>query len=395
MFGFLRPDRSARGYQRYRQVYARCCRFQSEAYGRRSLVLLSYEAVFLYLLAMDSGCIPPPAADEPLCCRLRRRGIHPDDADAALARYCAACGLLLAETKLEDDVRDAGGLIPRLARLLLSASLRANRSCLQREVPCILAKIDRAINDHLLLERHGGRYDLMTYAEPTARGFGALFAGLGDVVPDVDTNLLEKLGRKVGTAIIAYDSAIDFNRDRVRGHFNPLANEQQVLQACDLAIDQLTTAGWLCNDQLPGQPRWLSSDARPNAACVSEGDLQRELTRSKRLAALGHAPGLRCGWAHEQDSATATVEAATLAVMGAQPTAAAAMVRAMAVVAAGPAMTGHLPQDSAASAGTAAVCYLANWVPASVASPSDLRQIRWLRPKTSSATRSSASTGRQ
>jgi hypothetical protein len=51
MFGFLRAQPRDK---LYRQIYAGCCSFQHREFGIESLPLLSYEAVFLYLLAADA-----------------------------------------------------------------------------------------------------------------------------------------------------------------------------------------------------------------------------------------------------------------------------------------------------------------------------------------------------
>jgi hypothetical protein len=112
MFGFLRASRDQIAY---RQAYARCCSFQHLYFGVESLVFLSYEAVFLYLCSADSGMHPGPPADAPTCCRLRTSRRLTQAADAEVARFCAAFGLLLGAIKLEDDVRDERSWAARLA----------------------------------------------------------------------------------------------------------------------------------------------------------------------------------------------------------------------------------------------------------------------------------------
>src|SRR5688500_2547216 len=104
MFGFLRPRAPTLAY---RQVYAQCCARQHELYGISSLPLLSYEAVFLYVCAIDAGLCPGPPAGAPRCCRLRT-SLNLPAADLPIAEYCASFGLLLASIKLDDDVRDEG-----------------------------------------------------------------------------------------------------------------------------------------------------------------------------------------------------------------------------------------------------------------------------------------------
>ena len=56
MFGFLRPRPQS---DDYRRAYARLCVHQRQRLGLRSLPFHSYEAVFLYQLALDAGAVAP------------------------------------------------------------------------------------------------------------------------------------------------------------------------------------------------------------------------------------------------------------------------------------------------------------------------------------------------
>lgn len=107
MFGFLRGEKGDRAY---RQVYATCCAEQQFEFGLRSLPFVSYEAIFLRLFALDAQIIPPPLANSPTCCRLRRK--RPEAGiDQDIAKFCSSFALLLATIKLEDDVQDDRSLV--------------------------------------------------------------------------------------------------------------------------------------------------------------------------------------------------------------------------------------------------------------------------------------------
>jgi hypothetical protein len=58
-------------------------------------------------------------------------------------------------------------------------------------------------------------------------------------------DVLTDLGRKLGAAIIAFDCAVDWNRDRRRGEYNPLADETAVAGAMAFAADHLGEAAAL------------------------------------------------------------------------------------------------------------------------------------------------------
>ncbi len=252
MFGFLKPSRHSLSYRRYRQAYARVCRFQKLAYGTESLLFLSYEAVFLYLLAVDSRSIPAPGDDEVTCCRLRTRGCQHSDADAAVARFCAAFGLLLTQTKLVDDVRDRRSLAARWMLWRLKRRMVANDHYLRSLDPELSPAVEAAIERHLLLERQHTAIDIEQYAQPTADAFAAVFRGAASLLPELDAEWLQRAGGHLGTAIIAFDCAVDWARDRRTGQFNPLADQAAVRNALSVTGRSISELGWMCNDDLSG-----------------------------------------------------------------------------------------------------------------------------------------------
>ena len=252
MFGFLGQLRANR---QYRQAYARCCSVQQREFGWQSLSLLSYESVFLYQLAVDAKAIPGPDADWPLCCRLRASGRLNHSADAGVARFCGAVGLLLASTKLEDDIRDGGSVLARMARWRLTRPIAKAHATLQTLDPEFPAPVEAAIRRHLALERTDRPLSLGAYCEPTATAFGYVFGLLAKLPShrqELDHAVLVALGRHIGTAIIAYDCAVDWRSDRRRGEFNPLADEQSLEEALHESRHHLEQAGWLCQRAFGG-----------------------------------------------------------------------------------------------------------------------------------------------
>ena len=172
MFGFLRGNRSD---LTYRQIYAGCCSFQQREYGIASLAFLSYEATFLYLLAVDSGAAPAPKEDEVTCCRLRRHGADIHSVEEDKARFCSSLALLLAAVKLDDDIADDKSLLARLARWKLGSRIDAAVGYIESLAPDIRERIDGHLADHAALERRGSAFELNEYVRPTAAAFGDLF----------------------------------------------------------------------------------------------------------------------------------------------------------------------------------------------------------------------------
>lgn len=107
MFGFLAPQRRI---LEWRQAYARICQFQRRLYGLTSLPFLSYEATFLYRLAIDFKLLPelPQSAAE--CCRLKRLGNADNAPDFQAASFAATFGVVLAgiNCRMMCSIPDAG-----------------------------------------------------------------------------------------------------------------------------------------------------------------------------------------------------------------------------------------------------------------------------------------------
>ena len=53
------------------------------------------------------------------------------------------------------------------------------------------------------------------------------------------------LGQRLGPAIIAWDCAVDFQKDIVKGEYNPLTDEVDVRRSFDYCLLQLAEIGWL------------------------------------------------------------------------------------------------------------------------------------------------------
>ncbi len=240
MFGFLSPRPHP---DDYRRAYARLCVHQRRRFGARSLPFHSYEAVFLYQLALDAGAVDPACLPQQRCCKLSLREDVPRAADAEAGHFCAAFALLLAAVKLDDDVRDSRSGAARLARFLLRNRIDQAKRHLRKCDPAFDATVAGFVAEHHRLEQTGRAIPLGAYAEPTAKAFGYLFGLFAEAIrrPD-DRPAFETIGRHVGRAIIAFDCAADWHRDRARGEFNPLADEAAVERALESCWHELNDA---------------------------------------------------------------------------------------------------------------------------------------------------------
>ena len=74
----------------------------------------------------------------------------------------------------------------------------------------------------------------------------SLLAGLLPGDPSRWRLVLRELGEHIGAAIIAFDCAVDWRRDRQRGRYNPLVDETAVADAFSHCSNRLSQAGMLC-----------------------------------------------------------------------------------------------------------------------------------------------------
>ena len=240
MFGFLNPRPHTAAYRR---IYARLCQHQHRQYGLWSLAFHSYEAVFLYQCAVDAGAVDASSLPNVRCCRLLTRSLPHNAPDTEVGRFCASVALLLASVKLEDDLRDTRGLLARVARWTLRRRIQQANHYFTRLDPRFTRNIAQLLQDHQRLEESGTPISLPSYVEPTELSFGYVF-GLMAKLPGLESHreTFITLGRKLGAAIIAYDCAVDWKRDRRRGEFNPLPDEEAVAAALEMSAEQLAVA---------------------------------------------------------------------------------------------------------------------------------------------------------
>ena len=249
MFGFLRGPKSCG----YRRVYARCCSMQRSLCGFRSLPVISYESVFAYCLAIDAGLIDPPRSTDPTCCRARHESrFEWHDREKQVAEFCVQFAMLLVETKLQDDIQDSrklssAGLLARTSNRFLHRNFVRSRKYFHDIDDTFRSDIEQCLLDHAALEKSSANPELGHYVQPTARAFARAF-GLLPKVLSIDNSAvisrLEQIGANVGAAIIAYDCAVDWHRDKRNGEYNPLGGRQDVGLAFGYCQRNLVSAGW-------------------------------------------------------------------------------------------------------------------------------------------------------
>ncbi|MFY9252652.1 MAG: heterocycloanthracin/sonorensin family bacteriocin [Fuerstiella sp.] len=249
MFGFLSPQKHI---PEYRRSYARVCQYQRQLFGITSLPFVSFEAAFLYQLAADFELIPTLPVEAPECCRLRRISRTDSRNDETVGSFAAAFGVMLAGIKLQDDVADSGRWFNRLAWWKYRRQVNEANQLLATFDPQLTQRVTSVIAEHTAVE-YSGCSSIEEYSTPTGRGFAAVFASFAACVqrngslPESQAiiDAFSEIGVRVGRAIIAWDCAVDFDKDRIRGEFNPLQSQADVRRSLGYSLLQLSQVGWL------------------------------------------------------------------------------------------------------------------------------------------------------
>jgi hypothetical protein len=212
-------------------------------FGLTSLPFLSYEATFLYQMAVDIRLIPALTEEAPECCRLRSLKNPEQQPDKAVAEFCAAFGMLLAGIKLRDDVDDHGRWHNRIAMWKYAKQVLAASHYLEGVCPGLTEQVQRIVRQHQQAETPGTSISIEKYCQPTGNGFALLFRSLAELT-DGPCQLFDSIGRHVGHAIISWDCAVDFHQDQIYGEFNPLKNAAEADDSLRFCLLELARLGW-------------------------------------------------------------------------------------------------------------------------------------------------------
>ncbi|HEX7831821.1 MAG TPA: DUF5685 family protein [Thermoanaerobaculia bacterium] len=262
MFGFLNPLPQGR---EYRLALGRCRRYLTTHYGYRCASFVSFEAVFVYLAWCDASDNSPAEL-------MTRRS----EVDGAIGRLSASASLLLALVKMEDDVRDRGSILARAALSFLRTPFDNAWQHLESVDPRGRERFSGFLSSHVALEASGKSMAIETYVGPCAEAFGYAFA-LG--APAQWGSVFGAIGREIGSALIAFDCAIDWASDRAKGDFNPLADQTAVTEALAFSRASLTRALALCHNAF--------GDSSETASTIT-GVIRRFDQRAARIASSSH-----------------------------------------------------------------------------------------------------------
>ena len=194
---------------RFTSVYCGVCRRIREQSGQLSRLGLQYDAAFLGLLLMS--LYEPEEASGPNACMLHPIAKRPWVDNACIA-YAADMNVALAYYKCLDDWRDDKKRTARTMAGILGKQMPRIEHCWPRQCEAI----SLCIRELSRLEREN-----CPNPDETANCFGNLMAALLVWKEDIWAPYLGEMGYHLGRFIYLLDAAVDFDRDKKRGKYNP------------------------------------------------------------------------------------------------------------------------------------------------------------------------------
>ena len=212
MFGYLSVAKdllSAEDLSAYKSCYCGICRCMKERHGQLSRLTLNYDMTFLALF-LDSLYEPEEACGEDICIA------HPFQnrpwCRTCFTEYAADMTVALAFLKLKDNWKDDGDITSAAAAGLMSGAWKK----LSKQYPEVISEITDSMLELKKIES-SGEY----LPDEASDCFGRVLAAVFAVCDDRWTETVKKFAFSLGKYIYILDAAIDLDKDRLFGRYNP------------------------------------------------------------------------------------------------------------------------------------------------------------------------------
>lgn len=213
MFGYVVANTAAlteEEKRRYQAVYCGLCREIGRRSGQTARLSLTYDLAFLILLL--SSLYEPRETEKTESCVIHWKK-RPWTANK-FTEYAADLNVYLSYYKLLDDKRDEGRRTGRGYARMLERQSRRIESVWSRPCSVVREKLDA------LSEIEARREPL---PDVTANCFGELMGELFVYDPtDFWAGTLREFGQGLGRFVYLMDAAVDYERDKKSGAYNPL-----------------------------------------------------------------------------------------------------------------------------------------------------------------------------
>ena len=212
MFGYVMAsigELSKERKRRYQQAYCGVCRQIRKNSSNTARMLLSYDMAFLALLLMS--LYEPEEESGDRACSLHPLKPRPWT-DNEYIRYAADMNVALAYFKALDDLADEG----KSGAGLLAKKLANDVERISRAYPRQCGAMEACIARLNGLEREN-----CSNPDEAAACFGVLMAEILVYREDMWSGSLREMGMALGRYIYLADAAIDYEKDKKKGRYNP------------------------------------------------------------------------------------------------------------------------------------------------------------------------------
>lgn len=222
MFGYIKPlkdELRIKEYELYRAYYCSMCKKLGESYGIFARFTLNFEFVFLSILYASLN-------DKDCPTKLGRCPFNPtkkcnycEKSDEELD-FSSSAAIMLLYYKLLDNIRDEKN-IKKLVFIFLKPLFKRNHKKAKEKYPELDEIFLNYDNEQQKIEQKGDM-NIDAAAEPTAKMLSKLFKMCS--TEENNQRVLERLGYCMGRYIYILDAAVDLEKDKKTGSYNPLKN---------------------------------------------------------------------------------------------------------------------------------------------------------------------------
>ncbi|MBR6524306.1 MAG: hypothetical protein IKT39_06915 [Clostridia bacterium] len=226
MFGYVnvcRDELKVKELRLFNAYYCGLCKRQGKLCGPASRLILSYDFTVLALL-LDSMEDDRPTVSAGRC-MLHPFKKRPVVTKSSSMDYCAQMSVALTYYKALDDFRDEGVSIKNAA-----LALKPEVNKIKKKYPDKLKNIEKYLCEITEAEKLAEKN-----IDIPAGAFGRLMAELF-CMADTENRALYEFGYNIGRWIYVTDAIDDFEKDKIKGRYNPFSSAEE--------IDSQTEALW-------------------------------------------------------------------------------------------------------------------------------------------------------
>lgn len=212
MFGYVKinkMDLTFREYEHYKSYYCGLCKTLKRNHGQISRFSLNYDITFLIVL-LSAVYNPESKVTEEVCIAnpIKKKKVQVNE----ITEYAAAMNVLLTHFKLEDNIKDDGGIKDKLAYNVYKGSLKEAYDKYREKAEYI----KECLSELEKLEKEES-----TDLDDVSNTFGNLMGEIFAYKKDEFEDRLREIGFNIGKYIYVLDAYEDLEEDIQKGRYNP------------------------------------------------------------------------------------------------------------------------------------------------------------------------------